>query len=119
MPNVLWQKPMPASFISVWDEQNLIYANSPAMEYLNGTAISEWKIDNYTDFAGPLVQEYAQGIESNDTGEGVPTCRVLESPSDGLLLNENYRKENLLYVVVCYWRESLVYSMNERIGSFM
>ena len=105
IPDLLFQQPSPASFAGIFDQSKQIFGDYEQLYFKNGTDISPENWRNQSDY-----NSYAQKLVSNttmETNSTNPSCEVRVSPPEGITLHENYRSENQLFVVVCYWKDSL------------
>jgi hypothetical protein len=105
IPDLLFQQPSPASFAGIFDQSKQIFGDYEQLYFKNGTDISPENWRNQSDY-----NSYTQKLVSNttmETNSTNPSCEVRISPPEGITLHENYRSENQLFVVVCYWKDSL------------
>jgi hypothetical protein len=89
----MFTKPSQASFYGVYANSTLLYSQTFAENFKNGTAISEWTSLDYIAFTSPAITKPSYAYS--------PICSSQDSPPPNITLHAHYRPENKLSVVVC------------------
>ena len=72
IPEMIFQRPTPASFISVWNKTDPLFTMAPHLAFQNGTAISSWRVVDYVSLNAPLIKKYGTSNLTSEPADGFP-----------------------------------------------